>query len=261
VRAAERRFAERAEVSAALTQSVFGALGASSGSQLKSQFGGSRRAILPRLRTQFAQAHVAYMAVLDHRGHLVAGVGALPRHFAVGEALHGGPALSDVQGSAAGKVIEFAPLFTGNDGPRLLVEGLPVRMMRAFLTDYLARLPNPDGAALTMVDGAGMPLAHGKANLARSADTEQISTSALVPGTRWRLRLIADRNRVVVGLARMPWLAWSMLLALAVALLAGASRLPAETGRPAGPAQRRRQDHVGDRRGRPLRAGAGVDDA
>jgi len=49
VRAAERRFEQRAQISAALTQSVFGALGSISGKQMASRYGGSPAALRSEL--------------------------------------------------------------------------------------------------------------------------------------------------------------------------------------------------------------------
>ena len=221
IRSAERRFSERADVSAALTQSVFGALGTSSQAELKRQFGGSTAQVRRRLRRQFKQAHIPYMAVLDHRGDVIASVGKAPKSFIVGEALRGGPALSDVRPSPGGRVVEFGPRFTGDDGPRLLVEGIPLALMRRFLNDYLMRLPNPDGAKLAMVDGNGALLATGRPKRA-SHLADPMSAVAAVPGTHWRLRLVADRDRVLAGVNRLPWLAWTMLAALGLAVIAGA---------------------------------------
>jgi diguanylate cyclase (GGDEF)-like protein/PAS domain S-box-containing protein len=220
VRSAEQRFTERAQVSAALTQSVFGAVGASSAGDLRKEFGGSPEVVGRRLRAQVRRAHVAYMAVLDRRGNVVAGAGRLPETFSVSGALYGGPALSDVRSSPGGRVIEFGPRFVAADGPRLLVEGLPVGLMAAFLNDYLMRLPNPDRASLTMVDGHGALLAAGRVRGQRPSG-RQISVASAVPGTGWRLRLKADRSRVLAGIDRLPWLAWAMLGALGLALLAG----------------------------------------
>jgi diguanylate cyclase (GGDEF)-like protein/PAS domain S-box-containing protein len=222
VRAAERRFAERAQVSAALTQSVFGALGTSSQVELRRQFGGTASDVAPRLRSQLKQARLPYMAVLDRRAEVIAAVGRRPASFAVGEVLRGGPALSDVRPSPGGRVIEFGAKFVGADGARLLVEGVPLAVMRAFLGDYLMRLPNPDGAVLTMVDGNGAVLADGRPSRTVRSPKETITAASAVPGTHWRLRLVAERARVLAGVNRLPWLAWAMLGAVGLAILVAA---------------------------------------
>jgi diguanylate cyclase (GGDEF)-like protein len=222
VRAAERRFAERAQVSAALTQSVFGALGTSSQVELRRQFGGPASDVARRLRRQFKQARLPYMAVLDRRAEVIAAVGKRPASFAVGEVLRGGSALSDVRPSPGGRVVEFGAKFVVGDGTRLLVEGVPLAVMRAFLNDYLMRLPNPDGAVLTMVDGNGALLADGRPSRTARSPKDLITAASAVPGTHWRLRLVADRARVLAGVNRLPWLAWAMLGALGLAILVAA---------------------------------------
>ena len=75
-RAAEQRFAERAQVSATLTQSVFGALGAASGSDLQRRFGGEGPSLRRALAAMFPKSRLRYIAIVDARGRPLASAAA-----------------------------------------------------------------------------------------------------------------------------------------------------------------------------------------
>jgi len=158
-RAVERRFAQRAQISAALTQSVFSALGNVSATDLARRFGGPAALVRRHLVAQMQPSHLAYSAVLDAGGAVVARAGAAPRRFPLAENAHARAVLSAVRASARGPVVEYALPFPSGRGRRVLVEGIPVQLMRAFLNNYLARLPNPDGSVLAVMDAAGVVLA------------------------------------------------------------------------------------------------------
>jgi diguanylate cyclase (GGDEF)-like protein len=217
--AAERRFEQRAQISAALTQSVFGALGSASSTELGRKLGGRRAALQRRLRTFTRDSKLIYAAVLDGRGAVLARIGAAApaqRNPRAPQAL-----LSDVRDSKSGPVVEYALAFASPAGRRMLVEGLPLSMMRTFLNAFLKRLPNPDGAALVVADQHGRALARIPSPGRQAASGARMHVNASVPGTTWRLQLAADRARVLEGFSAVAWVAWAMLGVLALAVLAG----------------------------------------
>ena len=217
-RAAARRFEQRAQISAALTQGVFGAISSLSSGELTTELGGSpaeRRAMLAKL---VDEGELGYAAVLDKRGVVVDRAGrARPQH---GTARAPG-VLSDVRDTAAGPLIEFAMPFKTAAGSRLLVEGLPAGLLRSFLQDYLRRLPNPDGATLVISDSQGAVLARVVPKGGSATTQDVLTVFADVPSTTWRLRLQADRARVLAGTGSGVWLGWALLAGLALAILAG----------------------------------------
>ena len=217
-RAAERRFEQRAQISAALTQSVFGALSSVSADELGRQLGGSPASRRRQLTKLVKEGRIGYAAVLDARGRLIDRAGAVkPPH---GVTRTPG-VLSDVRRTKGGSLIEFGMPFDSPAGPRVLVEGIPVALMRSFLADFLRRLPNPDGATLVVTDSRGIVLARvvPKGGSARTRDV--LSVAASVPRTSWQLRLHADRARVLAGSGGGIWLGWALLCGLAIAVLAG----------------------------------------
>jgi diguanylate cyclase (GGDEF)-like protein/PAS domain S-box-containing protein len=218
-RAAERRFDQRVEISAALTQSVFGALGSASADELGRQFEGPASAMRGRLAKAVKQARgmLGYAAVLDARGEVITSAGAASPRRSVNGAR---AVLSDVRGTAAGWLIDYGLPFKTRTGKRVFVEGIRVAKLRGFLEDYLARLPNPDGAILVLTDGGGTVLARVTPKQG-SAARDSLTRSARVPGTTWRLALQADRGRVIAGSGSSAWIGWILICALGLAVLAG----------------------------------------
>jgi diguanylate cyclase (GGDEF)-like protein/putative nucleotidyltransferase with HDIG domain len=217
-RAAERRFEQRAQISAALTQSVFGALSSLSGAELARQFNGSRASIRARLARQLKGSKMRYAAVLDADGNVVAQAGDGRPPTAERRAPG---VLSDVRQTAAGPLIDFGLPFKTTGGQGMLVQGIPVALLRSFLDNYLRRLPNPDGAVLVVVDGGGTVLSRVVAPGRRAAARDPLTAAAVIPGTTWRLRLQAERAAVLAGSAGGAWVGWILLGGLALAILAG----------------------------------------
>jgi len=216
--AAERRFEQRARISAGLTESVFGALGSMSADELAIRLGGpatKRRAYLVRL---VRRGQLGYAAVLDMRGRVVdrAGPAQPPRHSQRARGV-----LSDVQPSAAGPLVELRLPFDAPAGRRVLVEAVPFAVMSSFLHDYLRRLPNPEGATLAVTDSAGTLLARVEPEGRAVSERDVLTVAASVPRTPWRLRLQADRARVLAGSGGGAWVGWALLGALTLATLAG----------------------------------------
>jgi diguanylate cyclase (GGDEF)-like protein len=216
-RAAERRFEQRAQISAALTQSVFEAVGTVSADELTRKFGGSRADRRKRLTKLVAAGRLGYAAVLDTRGRVIDRAGAVkpPRGA---ERVTG--ILSDVRGSGVGPLVEFGIPFDTRAGRRVLVEGLPVALIRSFLDGYLRALPNPDAATLLVADSRGAVLAR-VAPPGTAPATEAVTVAVAVPRSTWLLRLQAGRAHVLAGSGDGVWLGWALLGALALAFLAG----------------------------------------
>ncbi|MEY2441853.1 MAG: hypothetical protein QOJ46_1279 [bacterium] len=216
-RAAERRFEQRVQIAAALTQSVFGALGSASADELGRQFGGSAASMRGHLAKAVKEGRLGYAAVLDARGDVIVREGAAgpPRRVNGARAV-----LSDVRVTAAGPLIDYGLPFATRSGKRVLVEGLPAKKLRSFLENYMEQLPNPDGAVLVVADGGGTVVAR-IAPKQRSRVHDPLDSSARVPGTTWRVSLQAERARVLAGSGSSAWIGWILICALGLAMLAG----------------------------------------
>jgi diguanylate cyclase (GGDEF)-like protein/putative nucleotidyltransferase with HDIG domain len=220
-RAAERRFEQRAQISAALTQSVFGALSSLSSDELGRRYGGSPaklRELLARQLKRSKGSQLRYAAIIDERGDVIARAGSVMPpsggHRAPG-------VLSAVRNTSAGPLIDFGMPFETAAGKRTLVQGTPVSLIRRFLENYLKRLPNPDGAELLIDDRSGSLLARVAPPRAATSIDERFTAAADVPGTNWRLRLQADHANVLAGSGGGVWVGWALLGGLALAMLAG----------------------------------------
>jgi diguanylate cyclase (GGDEF)-like protein len=217
VRDAERRFEQRAQISAALTQSVFGALGSVGAQEMSRTFGGPPDALGPRLAQMIRHNKLGYVAILDGRGTVLAHRGPVVPHTQ--RRLPG--VLSDVRSSSVGPLVEYSLPIAVPGGRRMLVEGLPLALVRSFLENYLRRLPNPDGATLTIADRGGSVLARVAPKGRVRTTHHPLSVAATIDGTTWRLRLRAERASVLARARGGAWLAWSLLAGLALALVAG----------------------------------------
>jgi diguanylate cyclase (GGDEF)-like protein/PAS domain S-box-containing protein len=219
---AMERFSERAKISAALTDSVFTALGGLSGDELMRRYGGAPTQVSRRLTREFRRSSVRYLAVLDARGKTLAAVGKAPPRAALAGVRRKGPGLSDVVHQGGGPAIEYAIPFATASGPRTIVHGLPLKVMGKFLHQYLTRLRGVDGAGLAVIDRSGTIIdQQGRIASAGSTDPERVDTTAAIPNTPWTLRLEADRDRVLAGANRLLWLPWLLLAGLTLAAIAG----------------------------------------
>jgi diguanylate cyclase (GGDEF)-like protein len=219
---AQQRFTERAQISAALTQSVFSALGASSGQELQRRYAGSPQQLSILLRRQFRISRVEYSAVVDKAGRVLASAGRLPRRLALPGFASGAPGLSNVIEIGRARVVEFVIPFGSGAQRRAVVQGIPLRFMSEFLDGYLARVRNVDGAGVALTDRYGTVLTlKGRIRLDGRVSGDRVSATAAVPGTSWHLRLEADRARVMADINDLRWLPWLLLGALALAGLTG----------------------------------------
>lgn len=215
--AAERRFEQRAQISAALTQSVFGALGSASAEELGDKLGASRAERRTALRKLVREGDVVYAAILDERGRVLERAG---RFMAPRAAGRPASVLSDVRRTPAGPVVEFSLPFASPAGRRVLVEALPIALMRSFLENFLRRLPNPDQATVVVADSAGTLLANVVPQSGVPHSDDVVTVAADLPQTTWQLRLQADRARVLAG-SGGAWVGWALLVGLALAIVTG----------------------------------------
>jgi signal transduction histidine kinase len=247
-RDAERRFAERARISAGLTESLFSSVAGQSAPENARRLGGAvvdRR----RLERQVREARIAYAAVLDQRGRVLAGSRRLPadarkrlaaRPRSIRAVLAGRPfTLSDfIDVRGGGGVLEFAAPFPTRHGRRVLVQGFPARLISAFLGGYLARIPEARRASAYVLDARGrvvgsptqQPQADGRNVRVRepglvaalrsgseghfdSGGTERTFISAPVQGSDWRVVLSTPSSVLYEG--TNPLVQWLVLIALA----------------------------------------------
>ncbi|HYF25634.1 MAG TPA: diguanylate cyclase, partial [Baekduia sp.] len=222
-----RALTARAETSAALTDSVFKALGAVSGDQLTAVYGGGRLEQALELQHRRSAgsdraSRPVFMAVATGAGRTLASRGQAPARFAFERGMTDAQ-LSDVLPAGGRKAIQFAVPFRAKDGSdRVVVQGLTVALIRSFLGDFLARLPRPRGERLSLVDGAGVLLAGNRgARGAASSGEGEVVSSARVPGTTWRLRLAASEDQVFAAVTSHRSLPWLLLAGLALAAMVG----------------------------------------
>ena len=267
-RDAERRFAERAEISAALTESLFASTASSAAAENARRLGDAtvdRR----RLERQRRQSGLAYSAVLDGRGAVIAATQKLPaaarerlatRPATIRAALAGRPfTLSDfIDAPGAGGVLEYAAPFQTRYGRRVLVQGFPVRLLSSFLGGYLGRIPGARRATAYVLDTGGRVIGSpSRGQVAGSVVREpglidalrpgagsgefdsdgarRSFASARVEGTPWRVVLSTRSSTLYAGTS--PLVQWLVLIALgaaggaAVFLLARTVRSAAEVQR------------------------------
>jgi hypothetical protein len=238
----ERRFRDRAAISAALTESLFSVSLSSTRMQASERFGGTTVS-KARLDQQVAQGGSSYGRILDARGRVLAAStgapappGALPVH--VRQALRGQATLSDVLPGAGG-VVEWAIPFQTRHGLRVQVTGIHLALLQNFLGGFLGRLPNSSRLVSAVVDRdatvVGSPSPSEKAGR-RLANAKLVSAlhdersgsygdryfaSAPIAGSPWRVVVDVSKDRLyssVNGSRRnVPWVVFGLLAAAAIA--------------------------------------------
>ena len=241
----ERRYAERAQLSATLTQSLFSSASTSSQADAAKRFG-ARHVRTSRLSARAADSHSTNLVLLDARGRIIGASSnttpAMRRHIAatpdyVRQVLAGSPyALSGVLHVDGGRaVIEYVQPFKTRHGQRFLVSGVEPKVLNSFLGSYLSQIPNPHGHAYVL-DGNGAVVATPEPRvvpgtqvrepglLAALSDRpkgrlgDKYFAAGSVKGSPWRVVLTVPASRLfapVTGL-RM-WLPWLIILAFTIA--------------------------------------------
>ncbi|HEV2786157.1 MAG TPA: ATP-binding protein [Solirubrobacteraceae bacterium] len=245
-RDAERRFTERAQISAALTESIFASTAGLAAAENGRRFGGEiveRR----RLERQVRESRLVYGVVLDGRGNVLAASRGLPaaartrlaaRPATLRAAVAGRPftlsGLIDLPGR--GGVLEYAAPFNTRHGRRVLVQGFSVRLISSFLGGYLGRIPGARRATAYVLDARGRVVASphrrqpagsvvgepglvdallsgARAGAFEARGTQRVFTSARVGGTPWRVVLSTRSSALYAGTSAL--VQWLVLLALA----------------------------------------------
>ena len=238
----ERRFRDRAAISAAVTESLFGVSLASGASQASERFGGATVS-QARLERLVAQGGSAYGRILDARGRVLvatkgapATTGALPFH--VRQALQGRATLSDVLPGAGG-VVEWAIPFPTSHGRRVEVTGIRLALLQSFLGGFLGRLPRSNRLVSAVIDrdgtviGSPSPSERSGRKLASAALVRSLRdresggygdryfASAAIAGSPWRVVLDVSKGRLyssVNGSRRnVPWIVFGVLAVAAIA--------------------------------------------
>jgi diguanylate cyclase (GGDEF)-like protein/PAS domain S-box-containing protein len=250
--AIESRFAERAKLSAALTESLFESSATVSQARDAQLFGG--RDPGPHLTREAARGHLTSLVLLRADGSVMARsprtpatiLAAIERRPAFVRAALAGKsfALSDVVDlPPAPRTIQFAQPFVSPTGRRVLVSGIEPRLLTGFVSGYLAEIPDSAAGQAYVLDGRGTVLGGSGAKirpgrpvpeaglLAASARTRsgrfgdgRYFAASPVKNSDWRVVLTAREQALfdsVHGASKwVPWLLFAAFgLVAAVALV------------------------------------------
>jgi hypothetical protein len=239
----ERRFRDRAQISAALTESLFQVSLSSTVMQASERFGGATVS-QARLDQLASQGGSAYLRILDSRGHVLAATTgapspptAVPVH--VRDALRGKATLSDVLPGPGAGVVEWAIPFKTPHGLRVEVTGIREAILQNFLGGFLGRLPRSSQYIAAVVDRGGTVIGSpSKSEKAGRRLTSRTLVQALrdrtfggydgryfasspIAGSSWRVVLDNSKDRLyssVNGSRRnVPWIVFALLAAAAIA--------------------------------------------
>ncbi len=248
----ERRFADRAAVTASLTESIFSSSAVGAQADHERRFGGRR--VDPRALEELRrESRIAYAVVLDGGARVIATAGEVPAGTAarlqrrpahVQAVLGGRPfALTDVRdrGRGATPVVEYASTFDAPVARRVLIQAFDPRIIAPLLGGYLGRLPGQGASSAYVLDSAGIVVgapdgrgrpgrvvdvpglaralrrARGTLGTFDSAGTARTFVSRPVPDTSWQVVLTArDRDLYASVSGAERWIPWVILGALAV---------------------------------------------
>jgi diguanylate cyclase (GGDEF)-like protein/PAS domain S-box-containing protein len=167
--AIESRFTERARLSAALIDSLFTSSAAVSQARNTQRFG-TPHVSASTLDAEAARGRLASLVLLRADGTIIARAKRTPAAVAraiaakpgfVRAALRGQSiALSDITAVGGGEgTIGFAQPFATRSGRRVLVSGLPPRLLSGFIGGYLAQIPERRDGGAYLLDGHGTVVA------------------------------------------------------------------------------------------------------
>jgi hypothetical protein len=244
----QHRFRDVASVSAALTGGVFESAVATAQQTAGRSLGGptvDSRVLIAQAR----QGMNAYLEVFDAHGHRVGATPGSPTtppgQWVLRALASGKPGVSDVTGGAGpSAVLEYSLPFRAPTGERVEVTGFRVGLLSAFLTSFLAKVPNFAGSTSAILDShdvilggpqfltrVGRPLGdHALLGaLARSSHgaydesaTARYFASSPISASTWRVVISTTQSRLyssVNGSRRtVPWL---LFVAFALAALLG----------------------------------------
>jgi hypothetical protein len=263
----QKRFHDRAAVSASVTQAVFSVSLQGMQAQANAALGGRR--ISPKaLRKITSDGSLAYAEVLDDHGRVLASTPNAPRqrvlsHPAyVRQASGGTAAFSDVYGSpdSSDQVVEWAIPFSVNPGRRVEILAIRVSRLSDLVASILSRLPTLRQGDAALIDSKGMILGSPTPGLNpgdhlpdaallkaatgasqgdyTSGGMDRRFASSRLAGTPWKVVLAADHDVLYAeanGARRtVPWVVFALLALVAIAglfLLRRATRASADIAR------------------------------
>jgi signal transduction histidine kinase len=268
----EQRYTERAEITASLTNSIFGSSAGSAQIDNAKRYGG--QTVTQRTLAKAAkQGSLNYLALLDPKGKLIAAspgvppatlaaLQARPEHVRLVEkgALF---ALSDVLGTGRARTLQYAQPVPTPFGRRVLISGFPPQLISAFLDGYLHKIPLVRGGAAYVIDSRGTVIGTGagKAGPAAQVDADLIRSisheargsygnggyfaSQKVGGSTWHVVLTAPASRLFASVrGTRKWIPWLLFAGFGLAagialvllgrLLRSSAELSAMNGRLAG---------------------------
>ncbi len=184
------RFAERARLSAALTESLF-ASSAAAAQAADAKLYGARRVNAVALGAQAGAGRLADLLLLDADGHILARSPRTPAAVsrlietrpAFVRAVVGGQAyaLSNVlEFAGAPATIQVALSFVTPAGRRILVSGFAPRLLYGLIGGYLAEVPNAAGGHAYVLDGVGAVVAAAGGAAAPGQSVPEAGLSAAV---------------------------------------------------------------------------------
>jgi hypothetical protein len=245
----EKRFHDRADVSAAVTQAIFGSAGSQTQLQNAAKFGGST--IDPAALAKTAeQSQLQYVAIIASDGRVLAATPGAPRRslaaapYVATAFRNGRIQLSNLlKGPGGSTVIETASPFLTLHGRRVELTAIKARLLSQFLGGFLSQVPNVAAARSYVIDangnvvgspgadaraGAPLPDRQLAAAVAKhpqgSYDGGRYFASARIGGSPWRVLLSTSKSKLyasVNGSQRtIPWLIFvAFALVAAVGLL------------------------------------------
>ena len=247
----EKRFHDRATVSAALTNAIFSLSATQTQAENALRFGGrtvNRAALIRTVR----ESQGLYAEILDANGRVLAATPGAPARpartepYVVAALKDRKPHLSDLlPGPRGTRLIEWAIPFRARDGTRVQLNGLRQRLLADFLGGFLGQVPNVASASSFVVDGRGVVVASTTNSSplgARLMDSDlsdavreesegeygddRYFTSAPIAGSAWRIVLSASNDKLydsINGARRaIPWIifaAFALTAALGLFLL------------------------------------------
>jgi signal transduction histidine kinase len=248
-------FADRATVSAALTQSLFEA-SSTAGQAENARKYGTREVSAQTMAAGKQQGQASYFVLLGPDGKVIASAPGTPKEVLtraeskppdVAAAASGAPyGLSNfIQFNApALQGFEFASPIQTDFGRRVLVTGVSPQLLAVFLSGYLGKVPNVEGGSAYLLDGNDLAIAATDAAVAPGTppktpglvdalrgggdrgtfEGSQYFVSAPVEGSPWKVVSTAPESTLfssVSGAHRwVPWLIFALFaIASAFALL------------------------------------------
>jgi signal transduction histidine kinase len=240
------RFQDRAQVVSALIQAEVSSVPSSAAATTAYT---SPTVDGPALDHAAAASHLAFVAVLDHAGGVVAQSHTMTaddlsqglRSPAFARVRAGAPvSLSDVlsSGSTGSEVVDLVVPLRTSAGPRILMAGLPASVLSGLFGTYLQRIPHSVGAAYVL-DSRGAMIADAAPSSPATGATVTLLpparlahsdggpyghggyfVSAAIPGSTWRVVLTTTQSSLFssAGGSR-KWLPWAIYIAFGLVAL------------------------------------------